>query len=64
MTKRDICNRIIEEMEIYKPSRHKTAWADDINMGTAERVIDVMQNVVRSVRDERWRKNCEIQRMG
>lgn len=56
MTKTDICNRIIEEMQKYKPSEHKTAWADDINQNTAERVIDVMQNVVRGIRDSRQRK--------
>ena len=55
MTKADICNRVIEAMEIYKPSHHKIAWADDINQDTAERVIDVMQNVVRSIRDTRGR---------
>lgn len=56
MTKTDICNRIIEEMEVYKPSQHMTGWADDINLDTAERVILVMQNVVRSFRDERQKR--------
>ena len=53
MTKIDICNRIIEEMEIHKPSQHQVAWADDIDLNTAERVIDVMQNVIRTFRDQR-----------
>ena len=53
MTKEDICNRIIEKMEEYKPSNHMTGWADDIDLDTAERVISVMQNVTRGVRDER-----------
>lgn len=56
MTKSDICNRIIEAMEIYKPSNHRTGWADDINLDTAERVIMVMQNIVRGVRDERTKR--------
>ena len=56
MTKTDICNRIIEAMEIYKPSQHMTGWADDINIGTAERVINVMQNVVRGIRDKRQKE--------
>ncbi len=53
MTKIDICNRIIEEMETYKPSQHQVGWADDIDLDTAERVIDVMQNVIRTFRDYR-----------
>lgn len=56
MTKTDICNRIIEAMEIYKPSQHMTGWADDINIDTAERVINVMQNVVRGIRDKRQKE--------
>lgn len=63
MTKMDICNRIIEAMEIYKPSQHKTGWADDINLDTAERVICIMQNVVRSVRDKRQRRK-EVEHEG
>lgn len=55
MTKIDVCNRIIEEMEKYKPSQHMTGWADDINTDTAERVINIMQNVVRGVRDTKRR---------
>ena len=55
MTKIDICNRIIEKMEVYKPSQHRTGWADDINLDTAERVIVVMQNIVRDFRDYRQR---------
>ncbi len=53
MSKIDICNRIIEAMEIYKPSQHMTGWADDIDTDTAERVIIIMQNVVRGIRDTR-----------
>lgn len=56
MTKTDICNRIIEAMEIYKPSQHMTGWADNINIDTAERVINVMQNVVRGIRDKRQKE--------
>ena len=55
MTKTDICNRIIEEMEKYRPSQHQTAWADDIDLDTAERTICVMQNIVRGIRDIRQR---------
>ena len=56
MTKTDICNRIIEAMEIYKSSQHMTGWADGINIDTAERVINVMQNVVRGIRDKRQKE--------
>ena len=59
MKKTDLCNRIIEDMEKYKPSQHMTGWADDINVDTAERVINVMQNVVRGIRDERQRRRNE-----
>lgn len=55
MTKTDICNRIIEKMEIYKPSQHMTGWADHIDKDTAESVIIIMQNVVRGIRDEKRR---------
>lgn len=53
MTKIDLCNRIIEAMNKYKPSQHMVGYADDINLDTAERVIGVMQNVVRDIRDYR-----------
>ena len=55
MTKTDICNRIIEKMEVYKPSQHMAGWASHIDRDTAEQVITVMQNIVRGVRDERRR---------
>ena len=47
---------LIEAMEIYKPSQHVTGWADDINIDTTERVINVMQNVVRGIRDKRQKE--------
>lgn len=53
MTKIDLCNRIIEAIEVYRPSNHATSWASDIDKDTAERVITVIQNVVRGVRDSR-----------
>lgn len=53
MTKIDLCNRIIEAIEVYRPSNHATVWASDIDKDTAERVITVIQNVVRGVRDSR-----------
>lgn len=55
MTKIDLCNRIIEAIEVYRPSNYATAWASDIDKDTAERVITVIQNVVRGVRDSRQR---------
>lgn len=61
MTKADICNRLIEKMEEYKPSHHMTGWADDIDPQSAERVISVMQNLVRSIRDERTKRRGRAQ---
>ena len=49
MKKEDVCQRILDEMEQWRPSNSNCRWVDEMDKETIEGVIGVMQNVVKGV---------------
>lgn len=49
MRKEDVCYRILDEMESWRPSNAECRWMDGMDKETIEGVIGVMQNIVKDV---------------